>query len=759
MPPHGISFTRTFTRTPTPTPTPTPTLTRRQPHVYTLEVVALVSSAFLAMGGEAAALELPPTTIVYHIDASLDPATRALKGTEEVRWTNRTNEPIAALPLHLYLNAFSHDQTTWMRGVAPSRLRMGDLQERERDPWGYMEPVSIRQKVKDGERDASFRAIQPDDGNTLDRSLAEITLVEPVPPGGEVVLTIGFEGRLPVPIARTGGDRDFFLVAQWYPKIGVIEPEGVRHAPKARSAARQFHGPTEFYADFADYDVTFSTPAGFLIGATGRSQGEPAPDGSGMIKARYQQRAVHDFALVVGKGLIDQTEVHAPKGGGPAVSVRVVATAGSEGQMPRWMGAAKGALDVFGSRVGPYPYETLTVVMMPFWAGRTSGMEYPTFITGIPSDPLLDHPLLAGLRQPEGVIVHEFGHQYFYGLLASNEQEEAFLDEGFNSYWEDQAMRTIYGDDTSAGVLLGRQLRDADFQTLGLAAASDDIREPMRKRPSWLFIPSTSGVQIYARSASTFATAAGLFGQEKVDKVFAEYFRRFAFKHPDADDFLAVAAEAGGPDFGAFCREAFEQERVPDYAVTDVTSEAWEPPLGRVMTDSGPIVLTKESRASSPEAGLPAYAREGDGKVVAEIVDPGWTRRGASVTGSITLAPLTPSAGSPAPGYRAAGFQESFVRVVGPGWDTLPVTVEVRFADGAVVRDAWDGKSGWRTYRFVRAAPVTSARVDPEGKIGVDAKPENNTLASSAHPGVAADFGLWLGAAASFLAGGLSSWL
>lgn len=717
----------------------------------------LAAAAAAALSRQASALDLPETSISYRIDASLDPPSRGLRGTEEIRWKNLTDEPISKLPLHLYLNAFSNRQTTWMREVPPGRLQFGDLLEREPDPWGYTETTSVKQKTAGGERDLSVRPVQPDDGNPLDRSLAEVTLAEPVAPDGEVVLQIAFEARLPVPIARTGGTRDYFLIAQWYPKIGVVEPLGVRHAAKAHSAARQFHGPTEFYADFADYDVTFTTPEGWLVGATGRAEGDGGSDGAGHARAHYKQRAVHDFALVAGQHLVEQHAPYTPKSGGPTVDIKFIVAAGTEHQMPRWRRAIEGALDGYG-RVGPYPYGTLTVVLMPWWAARTAGMEYPTFITGAPADPLWDG-FVGDTFEGEAVIVHEFGHQYFYGLLASNEQEEAFLDEGFNSYWEERAMRATFGEDASLGHLFGRRIRSLDMQLLNLSSAADDIREPMRKRPSWLMMPGTTGAQFYPRSTSTFNTAAGLFGQDRVDKVFAEYFRRFAFKHPDADDFLQVAADAGGPDFAAFCKEAFERERIPDYAVTDVTAERWQPPLGRVVTDKGPVVITPENRASQGEAGLPEEAREADGRVLAEIADPGWTRGGQSVTGTITRALLTPERGAASPGTSPKGYHESFVRITGPAWDTLPVTVEMRFADGAIVRDRWDGKAAYRTYRFVRPAPIVEARVDPEGKIAVDVKPDNNGLSVHAKSAFVADWGTWLGAASSFLEGAFSSWL
>jgi hypothetical protein len=716
-----------------------------------------VPLAISALASVASALELPATSIAYRIEAGLDPATRVLRGTEEIRWTNTTDEPIAELPVHLYLNGFSHTRTTWIREVGIQRFQSDDfLRDVDADPWGYSDLLRVRARGPDGERDAAFRPIQPDDGNPWDRSLMSVALPAPIPPGGEIVLVIDFEARLPVPIARTGGRGDYFLISQWFPKIGVIEPRGVRHALKARNAARQFHGSTEFYADFADFDVTFSVPEGWLLGATGRADGEPVPDGAGRVKVRHKQRAVHDFALVLGKSLKDQWARHTPKGGGPPVDVRYVVTAGSEHQVAACRTAVEGALDVMGSRIGPYPYDVLTVIMMPFWASRTAGMEYPTLITSIPADPLMDRFPSKGLRFQEGTAIHEFGHQYFYGLLASNEQEESFLDEGFNSYWEGEVLQALYPEATG-GTLLGRTLRNEDMRGLSLASVAEDIREPMRKRPSWLYAPGTYGAQSYPRSAVTFRTAAELFGQDRVDKVFAEYFRRFAFKHPDTEDFLGVAAEAGGPEVGAFFREAFNREQIPDYKVDDVKVTSWEPPLGRVVTDQGPVVVTRENRSTVGEVGLDPEAREEDGRVLMEITDAGWVRGDQVETGSVKRSLVTPE--RPSTSKKDSGYFESVARIEGPGWDNLPVDVEIRFEDGVVIRDRWDGKSPWRRYWFVRRAPLTEVRIDPAGRIEVDVVPQNNSRAVEAHGGFAADMGLWLGAFSQWIAGGVSLWL
>jgi len=706
------------------------------------------------------ALGLPTTGISYRIEARLDPETRILTGSEEIRWTNPTDKPITSLPLHLYLNAFSNTATTWMTEGEIAGFLRNEFLSREKEPWGYMEPTWVKQRVGSSDRSVSWHPVQPDDGNPLDRSLAEIELVAPVPPGGEAVLSIAFEGRLPIPIARTGGRRDFFLVGQWYPKIGVIEPAGVRHAPAARSAARQFHAVTEFYADFADYDVSFAAPDGWMVGATGRAAGDPAPDSTtGYRRFHYSQRAVHDFALVVGKNLTDRWTHHSPKGGGPAVDVRYIVPAGTENQIPRWREAVEGAMDQLGSRIGPYPYTTLTVVMMPFWASRTSGMEYPTFITGEPGDPLWDRFPVSRLRLNEVAIIHEFGHQYFYGLLASNEQEEAFLDEGFNTYWENEVMRKIYGEDASAGWFAGRSLSLGETYGPEISSVATKIHEPVRKIPSSLYAPDTWGEQTYYRSGLIFVTAARLFGQDEVDRVFAEYFRRFAFRHPDFDDFLQVASEAGGADMTAFLREAFERESIPDFAVTGVSARKWEAPLGRILTKDGPVTTDEKTRKSDSETGLDEAAREAGGRVMMEITDSGWARGGKSSAGTVTRSFVKPDRGEASSGYEPDGYFESTVNVTGPGWDTLPVDVEFRFADGAVLKDRWDGKSAWRRYRFLRAAPIKDARLDPKGQLAVDVQPRNNALASEPAGAFEAGWTAWFGALSQWFIGGISQWL
>ncbi len=713
----------------------------------------------------------PPTDLSYKLRVKIDPGTRQLTGQQRISWTNRSSRPIARVPVHLYLNAFSHLGTTWMQDLQraiPGGLNMDRRLKLNSDPWGFIEPTAVQQVHESTRGEVTWRPIQPDDGNPMDRSLIELTLPRPVPPGGSLVLELHFKGRLPVPFARTGCTPTFCMVAQWFPKIGVLEGDS------GRWAARQFHGMSEFYADFADYDVTIEVPQGWIVGATGQRVSGPRDKEGGTFEVRYTQRAVHDFAIVLGRDLIDRRIAHRPRGGGPEVSVRYLLPRIAAHQLGRARGAIQGALDYFGRHLGPYPYATLTVIMPPHEARATSGMEYPTLILGNTGDPLWDGFPLGGLRGMEGTLIHEFGHQYFYGLLASNEQLDGFLDEGFTSAWDTRVLESLYGRGTSAGVALGRTIDVRQARAYYLSRSRGAIREPLSKRPTELFSPGTHRQQIYIRGAQSVWTANALFGRSLMDRVFAGYYQRYRFKHPTSAQFLRIAQEVGGVGLEGLLRESFLRERVPDFEVLRLSARPYTPPRGRVTTPEGVVQVTAARPRVDLVPRIDPRADDRAGRIWIQIADPGWRRGGKGATGSEGEG-ATGSEGEGATGSvgwigftprkkiataaKGAPYYESRARISGPAWDHLPVTVVLSFEDGAEVRETWDGRAAWREYRVIRRARLAGVRLDPEGRVQVDVVPQNNGLLLQADRRFIADWGTWLGALIQWIAGGVSLWL
>lgn len=686
--------------------------------------------------------DLPQTNLAYDIEVTLDPATRRLDGRQTIRWRNPSAAPVQTLPLHLYLNGFAHEDTTWMRSVPGSFLDLEALLARHDDPWGWIEPRSIRQD--DDVVDLAWHPIAPDDGNVLDRSLISVELARPLAPGGVVELHIRFEARLPIPMARTGGRDDFFMVAQWFPKLAVFETAGTRQAPSDRWNAHQFHGPTEFYAEYADYDVTIGVPPGWNVVSTGRGGPQASPDAGATVRHHYSQRAVHDFAWCASPSMVDVVSTHQPEGGGPEVELHVFVPDGLQHQVPRWRLIAEAGLDLMGTRVGPYPYETLTIITPPHWASATFGMEYPTLFTGYSGDPIWDSGPGAGVQVNEVAIAHEFAHQYFYGVVGTNEFEEAFLDEGMSEYWGNQITFSALGQDRGPVTLFGRGMDPLSFQTLGLDSAP--FPQPVLSRPSYLARHSGTFSQYYTVPSVTLATAAALFGQDAVDAVFAGYYRRWAFGHPSFEDFLQAARDFGSAALADLVLEAFSRHSLPDYRVESVRSSPWTKPRGHFTGE-----------LSEPDPAAP----EADGGVQVQIDDPGWTHGNRRQDGGTLRRSLAPEGAPPDADWEVddTTLYLSTAKIEGAGWEHLPVEVVFSFADGVRVRDTWDGRAGYRRYRFLRTAPLSEVAVDPAGHIVLDPDRANNALRRQPDNGRTGEWSLWLGSLFQLLLEGVGQWL
>jgi hypothetical protein len=544
------------------------------------------------------------------------------------------------------------------------------------------------------------------------------------------------------------------MVAQWFPKVAVFETAGVRGASEDGWNAHQFHGLTEFYADYADFDVRIGLPSSWTVAATGQRTSEERRDGRAWH--RYQQRAVHDFAFAAGANMADFVSRHDPAGRGGSVEVHVFVPRARAAAVARWRAAVEGALDVLGARVGPYPYATITLVQPPYKARATGGMEYPTLFTGAFDDDFWDLWPLANLHINELVIAHEFAHQYFYGLVGSNEFEEAFLDEGFTQYWGTEALVGTYAD--GLGHLLGRRVDVWDLQRGTAPPASTNV-VPIGTRPSYALRGSSAFNQIYDGPARTLKTLERLFGRDTLDRIFATYYERWRFRHPRLEDFVEVVREVGGERVADFFIEAYRQGSLPDYRIVTFSVEEWKPVRGRLATGNGGG-QTAAAQKDLGNAGLDPRAHETDGRIVVERVTPGDAARGT--VGGVERETVSAVLGVPEPGWTRASVSQYFaseVRVAGPGWAHLPVDVELRFADGLTFRETWDGRAPYRIYRFLRQAPLAEARIDPEGAILLDPDIVNNGRRRTAARAVARDWSAWIAGVAQLLGEGLSQWL
>ncbi|MEX1130261.1 MAG: M1 family metallopeptidase [Vicinamibacterales bacterium] len=604
---------------------------------------------------------LSPRNANYRITARLDPATRTITGDETITWRNTSNTPASTLQFHLYYNAWRNTRSSWMRG----RMLGGNtpLAGRPSEDWGWID-LSRMRVLRGGAADDVFtqlRFIAPDDGNAEDRTVVEAPLAEPVQPGETIHIEIGWTARVPRTFSRTGAIGDFYFIAQWFPKIGVLEDSGWN--------CHQFHSTTEFFADFGVYDVQLDVPKGWVVGATGRETARTDGAGDRTVHT-YSQADVHDFAWTTSPDYIEKRArfEHETL---PAVDIRLLLQPEHEGQAERHFAATRAALQYYGEWFGPYPYGHITVID-PAWQSGAGGMEYPTLFT---SGTRLFVPARAG--QPEGVTVHEAGHQFWYGIIASNEFEHAWMDEGLNTYSTARVMDQVFYPNYYTKRYFG-ELIPWSFEDLSITRDTDGNRMPAyrpvaknddQSTPTWRYWPGSASAITYNKTALWLHTLERMLGWDTVQRILSTYFQRYAFKHPKPEDFFAVANEVSGQDLTWFFDQVHRSSNVFDYAV-DVFRSA------------------------------PASERGFFGEPGAQSFDPARRADGAFRT---TLV----------------------VRRLGEG--IFPVDVRVVFENGEEQRWNWDGKDRWKAFDVEKPVRAVTAEVDPERVLLLDVNRTNNS--------------------------------
>ncbi len=385
---------------------------------------------------------LSTRVVAYQIDARLDVAKHSIAATETLRYRNLTGQPQQRFPFHLYLNAFQ-PQSTFMT----EHHRDNPDRDWKAAQYGAIN-ITHFEVTGAGDLTNQMQFIHPDDNNAADRTVMQIELPKPIPPGAEVEFKISFEDQLPQVVARTGYLRDFFMVGQWFPKVGVWW--------KNAWNCHQFHASSEFFADFGTFDVKVTLPQNEIVGAAG-DLASSVNNSDGTKTLTYHSEDVHDFSWTASPSFTVVEDSWTGSAG--PVKINVLMSPGNMPSAPRYVKALKGTLGLYDQWIGPYPYDRITVVDPPHGGSDAGGMEYPTLIT---ADTSWNMP--KGALLPELVTEHEFGHQYWYGMVATNEFEEAWLDEGINSYVEVKVMDALYGKQTSELNLPFAQLGEADQQ-------------------------------------------------------------------------------------------------------------------------------------------------------------------------------------------------------------------------------------------------------------------------------------------------------
>ncbi len=607
---------------------------------------------------------LSPRIANYRISVTLDAEKKMLKGKETLEWRNTSNERVRELQFHLYLNAFKNSLSTFMKESG------GHLRGDRMPPggWGWIDVNFMT--IRNGEElKSKIEFIHPDDDNTGDQTVFRVPLAQPVSPNQTITLDITFTARLPRVFARSGYDKDFFMCGQWFPKIGVYEPAGMRYATKGQWNCHQYHANSEFYADYGVYDVDMTVPKNFVVGATGILENERANE-DGTKTCFYHAEDVHDFSWTASPlySVVEDQWKH--------VRIRLlIQPQHVSGSAERYVLSAKAALQYLNDHVGTYPYPNLTIVDPQYGADGAGGMEYPTLITG---DALWGIP--EGIRLVELVTIHEFGHQYFYGMVGSDEFEEAWLDEGITQYYETRIMDATYGVKTSGIDCLGFRMGDFEFTRSGYADTKERKIAPTFDN-AWAYKAGGYGTMSYNKPATFLTTLQRMVGDSVMDEIMKTYFERWKFRHPCSRDFIAVVndvvhrrlGDKFGKDMNWFFDQVLYGTDVCDYELTSIQSGIAFGPRG-VVDSAGKKIAPRPPRD---------------------------TTKGEMYTSSVLVSRL--------------------------GEVKMPVDVLVHFEGGTEVREHWDGQARWKEFTYTNEHEVDWAKVDPDNVLAIDVNVNNNS--------------------------------
>jgi hypothetical protein len=454
---------------------------------------------------------------------------------------------------------------------------------------------------------------------------------------------------------------DYYFIAQWFPKLGVLEDRGWN--------THQFHTATEFYSDYGVYDVRITVPRDFVVGATGCrvsltsepparcAEGEIAPGNGADWNYRYWAADVHDFAWTASPHFrVSKRMFEHP--GLPPVEMQLFLQPEHAGQESRHFDATAVTLRYYGEWFGPYPYSHITIVDPAFQSG-SGGMEYPMLFTA-------GSRWIAPARvpQPEAVTVHEAGHQFWYGIVGSNEFEHAWMDEGLNTFSTARAMDEARMPDRLALRFFGgfvpwviddiRLSRATDGNRL--SGYRDNAEADAQATPTFQYWPGTATFITYNKTALWLHTLERHLGWPVLQRIMSTYFERWKFRHPQPADFFAVVNEVSGRDMTSFFDQAYRSSNVFDYGV---------------QTFTGTRVRLKPDTTYD--------------------------------------------------GYRTTVVVRRFGEAI------FPVDVVTTFRDGQRVTERWDGRDRRAIYTYDRPSEGLKVEVDPERVLLLDVNYTNNS--------------------------------
>lgn len=528
----------------------------------------------------------------YIIDVTLDDQQHLLRGAESFIYHNKSPKSIDRIYIHLWPNAYRDNHTAFARQQLANRS--WDFYNAPDSMRGFIDSLDF--KVDNQPVKWEFLAKDTPD-------VAILWLNEPLTPGQRLTVSTPFRVKLPGDFSRMGHTGQQYQITQWYPKPAVFDQNGWHYMP--------YLDLGEFFSEFGSFEVTIRVPANYKVAASGNLQNRDEKNWLDSLAAahgqldsfpvlmeasaanfkalRYTLEQVHDFAWFASKDYyVKKSQLSLPNSG-RKVNTFAFFEGGKSAE--RWKEAVNyvdSSVYYYSKWVGDYPYDYCTAVQGALSAG--GGMEYPT-VTVISAG--------GSAKELDLIIAHEVGHNWFYGILGSNERDYPWLDEGINSYYEARYVKQRYpaANELKASMnSFSFSFDDLDMDQLTwLFSARRGKDVALWNTPSHDYDGETYGTLVYKKTALQMNYLAAYLGQEEFDKRMQTYYSQWKFKHPSPDDFRkSLEKGSGDRNIDWFFEQQLQTAGSIDYRIRRVKKVGQDQYAVKIagLGNTGPFTLS-----------------------------------------------------------------------------------------------------------------------------------------------------------------------
>ncbi|TAD90263.1 MAG: M1 family peptidase [Bacteroidetes bacterium] len=485
----------------------------------------------------------------YNIAVTLNDVDNTLEGKVNMLYTNKSPDTLRFIWIHLWPNAYKNDKTAYSEQKL--QMKQTDFYFSNAKQRGYINRLNF---TVNGQL-----ARMEDHPEHIDA--AKVWLPQPLAPGQQAAISTPFFVKLPYKFSRGGYAEQNYSCTQWFPKAAVYDATGWHVMPYLEWG--------EYYSNFGNYTVSITLPANYAVAATGVLQDEterewlknrsqkivvaalPTAKRNIYVKQKlprfppsaaqtktllYQAQQVVDFAWFADKRFMVKYDTM--QLGNKSIDVWNFILPDYEKMWAQSMAYSKRAIGFYSQALGQYPYPQVTVVCDE--TSSDDGMEYP-MITSLNT--------VNGTQQDHDILIsHEIGHNWLMGVLATNERDFPWMDEGINTYFERRYQQQFYGENNSANTRGLAKKLPSPTQTgaFMLSRLINNHKDQPINTTSEKFSYDSYYLVSYYKAAFWLEKMEQELGAPTMERIMKTYYDQWQFKHPTPYDFKAVAEKVSG---------------------------------------------------------------------------------------------------------------------------------------------------------------------------------------------------------------------